>query len=1150
MQFIFSYCEKLKSLNLSNFDNSKVTNMFQMFCGCLELEYLDLSNFGTNEVTNVTSMFLNCRSLRSLNLSSFNTSKIETMENLFYGCSSLNLLDISNFDTSQVTTMYSMFLNCLSLKSLNLSHFKTSKVENMYAMLYLCTSLIFLDVSNFNTSKVTNRDYIFGHCSSLRFINISSFNTSSTTNMEGFFYYCSSLTSLDLSNFDTSNVITMESMFEGCSKLTSLNLLQFKTSNVNIMYNMFYGCSLLTSLDLQNFDISSVNSMESMFDNCENLEYINFKNAGIPQSSINLNNTFHKTALNLVVCALDINLIEKVKENECAIIDCSENWKEKRKKIIIGTNTCANNCTFLNDSFEYNSKCYKNCPSETYRNLFFNLDINNYDINCINSTEGYYLDKDDLFYKQCFSSCKTCDKEGDEVYHNCLECKDDYIFRNNFWNYSNCYNKCLNYLYFDIEANTLRCTDSLECPKNYNKLILNKKECIDNCENDLNYKYEYLNKCYSECPNGTINNSFQCETLPIDEYKIKTTFIEEKNNKIIINIQNVFVLNMLIDNNIERLYYETRINKTLVTFTSTKHFKNISNSNKTTIDLGLCEYILKYAYNISYNNSLYILMLEVEQEGMKINKVEYEVFNIINEKELIKLNLSLCKDTKIETSISVEIEGNIDKYNSSSGYYNDFCYILTSESGTDISLSDRRKEFIDNNLTLCEENCDLIDYDYIYKKAKCSCEIKIHLPLLEDIKFDKEKLKNNFKDINNIANIKFMKCYKIVFTKGNIKSNYGFYILGFIILLFLICLFLFYYKYYQLFFAEMNIILCIFKKDNINEHINTSDKNMNQMNNSDKNFLRFNQILKTENNDNNINSINKNIINIKKKNKRKINYENNNSENKNSKVLTLQDNYFRNKKKLFIPEMDKKEIKNVKNENEFLDYNDSELNSLPYEEALKYDKRTFFQYYISLLKRNHLLLFSFYPNKDYNSRIIKMFLFFFYFSSDFTLNALFFNDETMHNIYKDEGSFGLIYQIPIILYSSLISIIINSLIKFIASTEENIIEIKEEKRKTHKKIFNKRIKRLYKILKIKFILFFVVTGLILLLFWYYITCFCGVYRNTQAHLIKDSFLSFLMSLIYPFAIFLFPGIFRIFALKDGKKSKKLLYKFSQFLENF
>ena len=182
--------------------------------------------------------------------------------------------------------------------------------------------------------------------------------------------------------------------------------------------------------------------------------------------------------------------------------------------------------------------------------------------------------------------------------------------------------------------------------------------------------------------------------------------------------------------------------------------------------------------------------------------------------------------------------------------------------------------------------------NYIYKKAKCSCEVKIDLPLLEDIKFDKEQLKNNFKDINNIANIKFMKCYKIAFKKENIKSNYGFYILDFIILLFILCLFLFYYKYYNLFLAEINIFLSTFKKDNIIEHINTSDKNMNQMNNSDKNLLHFNQILKTDN-------INENIINIKKKNNRKINFENN-SENKNSNVLTIQDNYSKNKKKIIL----------------------------------------------------------------------------------------------------------------------------------------------------------------------------------------------------------------------------------------------------------
>ena len=153
---------------------------------------------------------------------------------------------------------------------------------------------------------------------------------------------------------------------------------------------------------------------------------------------------------------------------------------------------------------------------------------------------------------------------------------------------------------------------------------------------------------------------------------------------------------------------------------------------------------------------------------MKISKVEYEVYNINNENNFMLLNLSLCKNVKIDISIPVEINDNIDKYNASSGYYNDLCYQTKSIYGTDICLEDRREEFIDNNLTLCEENCELSDYDYTYKKAKCSCEIKIKIPLLEEIKVDKEKLKKKFIDINNIANIKFLKCYKIVFTKENL----------------------------------------------------------------------------------------------------------------------------------------------------------------------------------------------------------------------------------------------------------------------------------------------------------------------------------------------------------------------------------------------
>ena len=107
-----------------------------------------------------------------------------------------------------------------------------------------------------------------------------------------------------------------------------------------------------------------------------------------------------------------------------------------------------------------------------------------------------------------------------------------------------------------------------------------------------------------------------------------------------------------------------------------------------------------------------------------------------------------------------------------------------------------------------------------------------------------------------------------------------------------------------------------------------------------------------------------------------------------------------------------------------------------YNEAILFDKRTYWQYYVSLLKKYHLLLFSFYPNKDYNSRIIKIFLFFFFFSAHFTINALFYTDSTMHQIYEDEGGFNFIYQIPQILYSSIISALIGILIKFFSLSEK------------------------------------------------------------------------------------------------------------------
>ena len=111
----------------------------------------------------------------------------------------------------------------------------------------------------------------------------------------------------------------------------------------------------------------------------------------------------------------------------------------------------------------------------------------------------------------------------------------------------------------------------------------------------------------------------------------------------------------------------------------------------------------------------------------------------------------------------------------------------------------------------------------------------------------------------------------------------------------------------------------------------------------------------------------------------------------------------------------------------------------------------------------HLLIFTFYTKTDYNSRLIKITLFLFFFALYFTVNALFFTDSTMHKIYIDKGNINLIYQIPQILYSTIISTVINSIVNYFSLTEKDITKIKSSKG------INKTAYEILKCFKIKFL---------------------------------------------------------------------------------
>ena len=159
---------------------------------------------------------------------------------------------------------------------------------------------------------------------------------------------------------------------------------------------------------------------------------------------------------------------------------------------------------------------------------------------------------------------------------------------------------------------------------------------------------------------------------------------------------------------------------------------------------------------------------------------------------------------------------------------------------------------------------------------------------------------------------------------------------------------------------------------------------------------------------------------------------------------------------------------------------------------------------------------------------------------------MFYTDSTMHKIYIEEGSFNFIYQLPQMIYSLLITNVLNLIITTLGLCQSDILKIKY----CSINIIEQKTKEVLSCIKYKIIIFFIITYAFLILFGFYLGCFCAVYKNTQIHLLIEVSSSFTTSLITPLFLNLLPGIFRIPSLKDIKSNRYVLYKFSKILQMF
>lgn len=319
MQYLFTSCYSLESLDLSGFNTENVTSMIAMFYNCSSLRSLDLSSFNTRKVTQMQRMFDKCTNLESIDLSSFDTENMGYMTGMFSSCRKLETLDLSSFATPNMISMVSAFENCQNLKKIYVtSAFTTDKVNQDYSVFDGCVNL-----PNFNPAKTDkamahtgeggyltaataswvrwdaptgtlsfhrgatkpvgkniyelqygNGQEWNNHAAEIKKVVFKAgFRDETHTTCSNWFNGCTNLASIEgIENLNTSNVTNMSGMFAQCSNLETLDLSHFNTEKVTKMTQMFYGCTKLHDLNIDNFNTENVLYMNGMFDGCSSLE--------------------------------------------------------------------------------------------------------------------------------------------------------------------------------------------------------------------------------------------------------------------------------------------------------------------------------------------------------------------------------------------------------------------------------------------------------------------------------------------------------------------------------------------------------------------------------------------------------------------------------------------------------------------------------------------------------------------------------------------------------------------------------------------------------------------------------------------------------------------------------------------------------------
>ena len=727
-----------------------------------------------------------------------------------------------------------------------------------------------------------------------------------------------------------------------------------------------------------------------------------------------------------------------------------------------------------------------------------------------------------LSVNYCYKTCKTCTYLGDKYNHHCDTCSDEYPVILNVSNSTLYYgHNCINI-----------------CPTNYTLNKYKKCQYID-IYNDNNYNNDY-----------TYNNRI-IELITFEKYKeIKSQIKEISDNNIIINnISNYTIYGYEIGLDRENFCIENGlINIDLVD--AKKDLINLYNLDK---DTNI--YILIVESESSYNNPLtndfdFVLILE--------NGTELDL-SYINEDIIIDISAPIIDLEKAHYDYAVAFsEQGYDIYDINSTFYEDFC-ISAYFNGNDIPIQDRRKEVYPYNYTIVNPYCNYKMADLINKRFICEYDIKDYINnnkskynVSNNNYFENEEDDSFISYFLDNINYKILTCTEVFLTLQSYNHNIG-VIFSFIISFLVICLIIIYFfhgfpKFKKLIYNEVPTYYKLQKlieeqkctgidlekykiyitnpvKRNISNKkvtISKSTKDVILRTKLSSSSLKSNSsIAITKNANPNMNSIYK----------RKPRYTINVSNRIISKFGMKKSESFneRIKKKLGQDEENNEKPKNV-----------NDIEDLPFMTALRYDKRNILQIFWKKTV-NKLEIIDIILEKEIKE--LPLSKYFLFILIDLTINALLYSDKVVSNKSHNNGQLDFFVTMILTIVSNLISVFIDHYLSLLTKSEEVIEIIKDIKQEY---IFLKVCKTVFKIVAIKSFIYFLLSIIIIIFCFYYLTIFCAIYNKSQKSLLMNYIISFIEGIIIKVIIIIVITITRKFGISY---KNKYIYNTSNYLDN-